>query len=152
MEVLGLEHIDLTVSDVARSTAFYGLVLESLGFRRFEHPADHVSWSNGMMTLTLRPCARDRERRAFDRYQAGLHHLALKLKDRNDVDALHELLVAAGHPVLDAPAEYPEYGRHYYAVFFGDPDGMKLEGVHFPWGYWRRVQQEGCDTRARFPS
>ena len=47
--------------------------------------------------------------------------------------------------VLDAPAEYPEYGEDYYAVFFADPDGMKLELVHYPWGYWKRVLREGAD-------
>jgi hypothetical protein len=52
--------------------------------------------------------------------------------------------------VLDAPAEYPEYGRGYYAVFFADPDGLKLEAVHFLWGYWARVQSEGHDPRPRY--
>ena len=52
-------------------------------------------------------------------------------------------------PVLDAPAGYPEYGPHDYAVFFSDPDGMKLELVRFPWGYWRRVQTDGADDRPR---
>src|SRR4029434_9937307 len=42
---------------------------------------------------------------------------------------------------LEPPAEYPEYGTGYYAVFFADPDGLKLEAVHFPWGYWKRVQR-----------
>ena len=52
--------------------------------------------------------------------------------------------------MLDPPAEYPEYGPAYYAVFFTDPDAMKLELVHFPWGYWRRVQSEGHDERPRY--
>ncbi len=32
-----------------------------------------------------------------------------------------------GMTVLDPPGEY--YGREYYAVYFTDPDGMKLEGM-----------------------
>ena len=35
MEVLGLEHVDFTVNDLGRSTAFYACVLEALGFNRF---------------------------------------------------------------------------------------------------------------------
>jgi len=66
------------------------------------------------------------------------------------VDRVHDLLVRDGITVLDPPAEYPEYGPQYYAVFFADPDGMKLEVVHFPWGYWRRVQSEGGDERPRY--
>lgn len=34
--------------------------------------------------------------------------------------------------LLDAPADYPRYGTGYYAVFFADPDGLKLEFVHRP--------------------
>jgi len=37
-----------------------------------------------------------------------------------------------GIAILDAPAEYPEYAPGYYAVFFADPDGLKLEFVHTP--------------------
>jgi hypothetical protein len=65
------------------------------------------------------------------------------------VDRFHEFLVREGIPVLDAPAEYPEYGAGYYAVFFADPDGMKLELVHFPWGHWKRALADGRDDRPR---
>jgi hypothetical protein len=34
--------------------------------------------------------------------------------------------------VVDPPAEYPDYGKGYYAVYFLDPDGLKLEGMYFP--------------------
>ena len=33
--------------------------------------------------------------------------------------------------ILDTPAEYPQYGAGYYAVFFADPNGLKLEYVHY---------------------
>lgn len=149
MEVLGLEHIDLSVSDLARSTEFYSCVLEALGFKRFDHPADHVSWSNGKFSITLRPAASGLAGADFDRYRVGLHHLALKVKQRADIDTLHSLLLEEKLTVLDAPAEYPQYGASYYAVFFADPDGLKLEAVHFPWGYWKRVQTNGGDPRPR---
>jgi glyoxylase I family protein len=150
VEVLGLEHVDLTVNDIARSTAFYSYVLEALGFKRFAHPAEHVSWSNGKLSITIRPAAADVTRAQFNRYRVGLHHLAFKLKARGDVDGLHRLLLDRSLTVLDPPAEYPEYGADYYALFFADPDGLKLEAVHFPWGYWKRVQTEGRDSRPRW--
>jgi len=46
---------------------------------------------------------------------------------RNDVDALGAFLEANGMTVVDPPGEY--YGRSYYAVYFTDPDGMKLEAM-----------------------
>jgi len=58
--------------------------------------------------------------------------VAFQAASRDDVDALHARLVERGVRVLDAPAEYPRYAPGYYAVFFSDPDGLKLELVHMP--------------------
>src|SRR5262249_37015183 len=52
---------------------------------------------------------------------------AFELASRNDVDALGAFLEAHGMTVVDPPGEY--YGRSYYAVYFTDPDGMKLEAM-----------------------
>ena len=150
MEVLGVEHIDLTVNQLARSTAFYTTVLGALGFERFRHPDQHASWSNGKLSITIRPAPNELADAAFNRYRVGLHHLAFKMKQRAHIDSLHQLLVDHGFAVLDPPNEYPEYGSGYYAVFFSDPDGLKLEAVHFPWGYWKKVQTEGSDPRPRY--
>jgi glyoxylase I family protein len=148
MEVLGVDHIDLTVTDLDRSAAFYDAVLGVLGFSRVTHPT-YVAWSNGKMTVGLRAAAPEQRGVRFDRTRAGLHHLSLRVVARADVDRFHAFLVGRGATVLDAPREYPEYGASYYAVFFADPDGVKLELVHFPWGYWRTVQTEGRDARPR---
>ncbi len=148
MTVLALDHVDLTVRDLARSTAFYDRVLTALGMRRVEHES-YVAWGNGHMNVGLRAAAPQHRDTAFDRTRAGLHHLALRAKSRADVDRFHAFLVRERIAVLDAPAEYPQYGPGYYAVFFADPDGTKLELVHFPWGYWRRVQEHGVDERPR---
>jgi len=149
VEALGVDHIDLTVSDLRRSGEFYELVLGALGFSRIEHPT-YTAWSNGRMNIGLRKASPAHGTTGVDRCRPGLHHLALRAKSRSHVDEFHRLLVARALPVLDPPAEYPEYGPSYYAVFFADPDAMKLEFVHFPWGYWRRVQTEGHDARPRY--
>ena len=147
-EVLGLEHLDLTVSDLVRSAKFYAAIFAELGFKRIEEDEGQVRWANAHMSFAIRP-ARTRDGAGFDRYRAGLHHLAFKVRSRTEVDTFHEFLRAHGMTILDPPAEYPQYGPHYYALFFADPDGMKLELVHFPWGYWRRVQEQGHDERPR---
>jgi glyoxylase I family protein len=150
MDVLGIDHLDLTVTRLARAIPFYEAVLGTLGFVRVAHPT-YTAWSNGKMTIGLRE-ASDAERDVpFDRGRAGLHHVSFRVVARADVDRFHAFLVASGYQVLDAPQEYPQYGPDYYAVFFADPDGIKLEVVHFPWGYWRRVQTDGHDPRPRHP-
>ena len=151
-EVLGIEHIDLTVNDLQKSAAFYDRVLGALGFRRLDEDdaGEHdIRWGNAHLTIALRAAPGEHLGAVFDRYRVGLHHLALKVRSREQVDRFHQLLRDEGLTVLDAPAEYPQYGKGYYAVFFADPDGIKLEVVHFPWGYWRRVQTDGRDDRPR---
>ena len=59
----------------------------------------------------------------------GIHHLALRAKSREDVDELYRVLLKIKAEILEVPREYPEYEPGYYAVFFLDPDGIKLEFV-----------------------
>jgi catechol 2,3-dioxygenase-like lactoylglutathione lyase family enzyme len=70
--------------------------------------------------------------RSHDRYSPGLHHIAWNAASRDDVDAMYALLRRIGANILDPPANYPRYGPGYYAVFFADPDGLKLEYVFKP--------------------
>jgi glyoxylase I family protein len=152
IDVLGVDHIDLTVRDLAASIAFYEKVLGALGFRRIPNEsADHdVNWANAHVSVGIYEAAAEEKGVAHTRRRPGFHHLALRARTRADVDRFHEFLVREGITVLDPPAEYPKYGPQYYAVFFADPDGMKLELVYFPWGYWRKVMSEGQDARPRW--
>jgi catechol 2,3-dioxygenase-like lactoylglutathione lyase family enzyme len=130
-----LSHIDLTVTDLRTSVEFYDRVLGRLGYRRLDAagagaPCWGVSDSHGgFFTIALKP-ARP-ESRPHDRYAPGLHHLAFHADSREDVDEFHGFLLEIAATVLDPPAEY-DYTPGYYAVFFTDPDGIKLEVVFEP--------------------
>jgi glyoxylase I family protein len=126
-----IHHIDLTASDLVRSTVFYDRVLPLLGFRRIADCSEGPLWAGAQLELGLQ-AARAPCQRPHDRTSAGLHHLAFTAPSREAVDALHRELVALGIEILDPPAEYPEYTPGYYALFFADPDGIKLEFVHTP--------------------
>ena len=127
-------HIDLSVSDVAAAKCVYGPVLDFLGYTMVKDRPDGCEWdlqgrepfgaSLGIRTATAGG--------SHDRYAPGLHHLAWRVESRDAVDAAHALLVEHSIAVLDPPAHYPEYSGYYYAVFFADPDGLKLEIVHAP--------------------
>jgi glyoxylase I family protein len=130
-----LHHIDLTVTDPTRARPLYDLVLTHAGFASKGHGEDWAGWGLGgkrYPCITLVKAKGRSAARKHDRYAAGLHHLALAAKSRADVDALYEKLRAHGATILDAPAEYPDYGEGYYAVFFADPDGLKLEYAWTP--------------------
>jgi catechol 2,3-dioxygenase-like lactoylglutathione lyase family enzyme len=134
----GINHIDLTVLDPSRSRPFYDAVLGFFGYRRTNEHARGYDYDlaavDGFCSIGIMAASADGRERAHDRYSPGLHHLALNAVDRAEVDRFHDLLLEIGAEVLDPPAEYPQYGKGYYAVFFADPDGLKLEVVHWPRG------------------
>ena len=128
MPLGAMNHLALTVTDMERSIAFYDAVLGFLGYERHEaeeHLALYTKPEVGAVTLS--PANPDSPNTAHDRYSPGLHHFAFDADGRDDVDRLREI----GATVLDPPAEY-DYMPGYYAVFFADPDGIKLELAHIP--------------------
>jgi glyoxylase I family protein len=127
--ILGLGHVDLVCRDVERSVAFYREVLgvgepalfegergETIHYLRF--PA------YGSGSLGLRQAA---EEQPFELYAPGLHHIAFAVESRSDVDDAHRAAAAAGASVLHEPREWPQYRSDYYATFFLDPDGFRIE-------------------------
>ena len=129
-----IHHIDLSVSDVAAAKPVYAVVLGFLGYTQVKDQPDGCEWDlQGREPLGASIGIRQATSAGHhDRYAPGLHHLAWRVESRAAVDELHDLLVANHIPVLDPPAHYPEYSGDYYAVFFADPDGLKLEVVHAP--------------------
>ncbi len=132
-----VHHIDLSVSDLARARPFYQAVLGFMGYVAGEdygaRGQDYDLRADGQFcSIGIRPSEGLDAARTHDRYSPGLHHLAWNATSREDVDALHALLLRIGATVLDPPADYPQYGVGYYAVFFADPDGLKLEYVFKP--------------------
>lgn len=128
MEVLGLDHIYLTVSDIGRSERFYDAVMQLLGFRKGDKAIagePHAHYFNRVLQLTIRPAKADTP---HNPYAPGLHHLCLQVGTRADVDAAAKALDALGIRASD-PKLYPEYNPEYYATFFSDPDGIRLELV-----------------------
>jgi diadenosine tetraphosphate (Ap4A) HIT family hydrolase/catechol 2,3-dioxygenase-like lactoylglutathione lyase family enzyme len=128
-----LHHIDLTVASLERSTPFYDAVLTRMGYTRVADADEGPLWQGDDQQIGLQAAdAEGRARPPHYRFAPGLHHLALAAPSRQAVDDLHRELVALGITILDAPAQYDRYLPGYYAVFFADPDGLKLEYVHTP--------------------
>src|SRR5271154_6857682 len=121
----GVHHVDLVVSSIERSLPFYRELLAPLGYRRITEVVGErgeTIWYLGgpSAAIGLREAQSPGD---HDRYRVGLHHLAF--------DAWSRALVAEGAEIESGPEEYA-YQPGYYAVFFRDPDGLKLEIVHVP--------------------
>jgi catechol 2,3-dioxygenase-like lactoylglutathione lyase family enzyme len=127
--VVGVDHIVLRVSDFPVSRRFYDRLLSFLGFVEEWDLGRTVGWNNGVTMIWVveaEPGAKPH--RTGD---IGYHHYALELGSREEVDELGAWLVREGVAIVDPPAAYPSYGEGYYAVFFLDPDGLKLEAMYF---------------------
>ena len=75
--------------------------------------------------------AEEHRRNEFSDYNVGLHHLAFQAPSREAVNELHQVVRRLGVEIVDPPREY-DYVPGYYAVFFRDPDGIRLEYAHIP--------------------
>jgi len=143
-----LNHIDISVGYPERSIPFYEAFFTALGYKRWKLPAaewsgaepTRATWSIRLADRTIfavevRPARRDARDRAYNRYEPGPHHIAFNAGSPVVVEQVHAAMVEAGATVLDAPADYGAsdgYSKGYYAVFFADPDGLKLEVAHIP--------------------
>ena len=125
--VVGIDHLVLGAGDFMRSKAFYGKLLGFLGFKLKHGYTDMAGWSNGKTLFWIAAADAQRKKRKHRKGDIGFHHYAFELASRADVDALGEFLAANKMTIVDPPGEY--YDDCYYAVYFTDPDGMKLEGM-----------------------
>jgi glyoxylase I family protein len=130
-EVTGIDHIYITVSDLARSELFYDQVLlQALGFRKskFTLGGDpHIQYFNRLFGYVLRPA---RAATLHDAYAPGLHHFCLRVDTGAEVHEVAQALQGAGINATKARL-YPEYAPDYSATFFEDPDGLRLEVTNY---------------------
>ena len=135
-----LDHLDLVVSSLERSLPFYQ---ELLGFtesgeiegergERVVYIAPPHSDPASRTLLGLRERQSDANAVPYDRYAVGVHHVAFRADSRADVDDRAEWLRTRGAVIESGPKEYHQYRPGYYAVFFYDPDGIKLEILNVP--------------------
>jgi catechol 2,3-dioxygenase-like lactoylglutathione lyase family enzyme len=117
------DHVDLRVKDLVRARKFYGSLLPALGFKVERSDADegtfYVESATGpadFFGFTEDPAHRPNGTR-----------IAFWADTREEVDRVASVVRGAGGLNLEGPAICPEYTPGYYALFFEDPDGNKLE-------------------------
>jgi catechol 2,3-dioxygenase-like lactoylglutathione lyase family enzyme len=131
VRVVGVDHLAIRVSDLARSRRFYDKLLGFMGFVKEWEFNGTVGWNNWETMFWITQA--DAEGASHPHHEGGIgyHHYAFELGGRAEVDALYRFLLKEEVVIVDPPADYPSYGEGYYAVFFRDPDGIKLEALHF---------------------
>lgn len=129
-EVIGIDHIYITSSQLERSQQFYDIVMKVLGFRKNQFQLEgetHIQYYNRHFGYVLRPT---RTANSHNPYGPGLHHLCFRVNDEKDVEeAAREL---TEHNIsVSKPKLYLDYAPDYYAVFLSDPDGIQWEITNY---------------------
>ena len=127
--VVGIDHISIRVSDYEKSKAFYSKLMDFLGFEVEADYGSTIGWKNGITLFWIAPADSGARRQKHHTGDVGLHHYAFRLRSRKDVDELDAFLRNELKAEIVDPAG--EYYDDYYAVFFLDPDGIKLEGMKY---------------------
>jgi catechol 2,3-dioxygenase-like lactoylglutathione lyase family enzyme len=128
VRVKEIDHLVIRVSDYERSKDFYGRLFSFLEFEISDEYEDAIGWTNGKTRFWIGPADQEGQKRKYRLGDVGFHHYAFQLRSRKDVDELQRFLQELGATIVDPAAEYYD---DYYAVFFLDPDGLKLEGMKY---------------------
>jgi len=130
-EVIGIDHIYVAVSDLGRSEVFYDKVLlKTMDFRKNKFVLDddpHIQYFNRHFGYVLRRACTPA---AHDAYAPGLHHFCLRVDTAAEVADIANRLRGMGIEASEARL-YPQYAPDYWATFFCDPDGLRLEVTNY---------------------
>ena len=131
MEINGIAHIMLTVSDYEACLPFYERLLPFLGMRPVFQMDGYLYCVGGRTALgIMRADQRHRDER-FVQTRVGLHHVSFRARERADVDTVYAFLQTIGAKIVHPPEE-GAWAPGYYSVLFEDPDGIRLEMNYLP--------------------
>src|SRR5260370_39616981 len=96
IEVNGMAHVILTVSQWQKARAFYGELLPFLGLTKVYDGNNFLYHVGGRTAVGIQRCAKEYEAERFGPNRIGLHHLCLRARSREDVDRVAATLRAMG--------------------------------------------------------
>lgn len=123
-----IDHVSITVSDLARAGAFYDAVMAALGHDRVNASAQSIGYGrrrgpaepDGPSYISIVKA---------DTVAADRRHWAFAAATRAAVAAFHAAALRHGGIDDGAPGLRPDYHAHYFAAFVKDPDGNRVEAV-----------------------
>lgn len=130
MEINGVAHVILVVSDMERSRPFYKRLLSFMGLVEVFDVDEYLYFVGGRTAVGIKPGSGPPGER-FDQDRVGLHHLCFRARSQEDVDAVHAIAVELGATVVHPP-EPAGWAPGYYSVLFEDPDGIRIEVNYVP--------------------
>lgn len=124
-----LHHVEIYVSHLEASKAFWGWLLEQLNYTVYQEWSQGISYKNGETYLVFVQTEEGYKDIPYHRCGTGLNHLSFHGETRAFVDEMTTRLQERGVEMLYMDRHPYAGGQDYYAVFFEDPDRIKVEIV-----------------------
>lgn len=124
-----IHHVEINVSSLETSLVLWEWFLGVLGYQPFQSWERGRSFRRGPAYVVLVQADAERVEAGYHRKQVGLNHVAFHASSRRQVDKVAEVLRERGIPVLYEDRHPHAGGKEHYALFFEDPDRIKIELV-----------------------
>lgn len=124
-----IHHVEINVSNLERMIYFWGWLLKELGYTVFQKWEHGQSWKLGETYIVFVQTEERFLDIPYHRGRVGLNHLAFHAKSEWHVDEITSRLEEKGTPILYADKHPFAGGPDHYAVYFEDPDRIKVEIV-----------------------
>ena len=131
IDINGMAHVILTVSQFGAARAFYGRLCVAMGMKPVFDGEKFCYWVGGRTAIGIEPCDPAYAGERFVQPRVGLHHICVRARTRDDVDRCAALLLEMNATIVRGPGEN-SWAPGYYSVLFEDPDGIRLELNHVP--------------------
>lgn len=132
VELNGIAHIQLTVTDPERCVPFWEKLCHFFEMKTLIKGDDIVYCIGSRTGILVRGASPEKRDVRFDQERAGLHHFCFRARSREDVDAVYRFLLEELQPKIIHGPEEAHFAPGYYSILFEDPDGIRVEINHVP--------------------
>jgi catechol 2,3-dioxygenase-like lactoylglutathione lyase family enzyme len=131
MEINGIAHAMLTVSNFEACAPFYRELLGYMGLKPVIDADGALYCVGGRTAVGIMRAEEKFASERFEQFRVGLHHLCFRVRAREDIDELYAFVQGIGAKIVHPPEE-GAFAPGYYSVLFEDPDGIRLEANFVP--------------------
>lgn len=124
-----LHHIEVYVSDLDKSREFYAYLLPKPGYRLFQDWEEGFSFKDEDSSLVFVQTREKYLKGGYNRCNIGLNHIVFVVSCVEEIEEIRSELIRRGTSILYEDRYPYAGGEGHYALYFEDPDRIKLEVV-----------------------
>ena len=132
MNINGIAHIALNVSDLKKSKLFYDKILTNMGLSLIHSSKKSIYNVGGKTGILIQQANVDIIKNIkFSQNNLGLHHFCFRMRSKEDIEQFYFLLKKIKANIIRGPIN-GNWVKGYYYIVFEDPDGIRLEVNYVP--------------------